>query len=113
MVIVLPNKRDGLAEVEAKLAKADLYEIDRGLHSVEVEVSLPRFKLEESLELVEYLQAVSMDVYICIYDTTIFPYSFIFVVEMILSTYNTLTYCHKIQEVSTVVLFCEFCLHIK
>nr|XP_027226657.1 leukocyte elastase inhibitor A-like [Penaeus vannamei] len=60
MVIVLPNKRDGLAEVEAKLAKADLYEIDRGLHSVEVEVSLPRFKLEESLELVEYLQAMGM-----------------------------------------------------
>nr|AHI48498.1 serine protease inhibitor [Penaeus japonicus] len=60
MVFVLPNKRDGLAEVEAKLADTDLYAIDRGLHSVEVEVSLPKFKLEESLELVEYLQGMGM-----------------------------------------------------
>lgn len=61
MVFVLPNKRDGLAEVEAKLADTDLYAIDRGLHFVEVEVSLPKFKLEESLELVEYLQGVRFD----------------------------------------------------
>nr|AHC06147.1 serpin 3 [Penaeus monodon] len=60
MVFILPNKRDGIAEVEAKLASADLYAIDNGLHSVEVEVSLPRFKLEESLELVDYLQVLGM-----------------------------------------------------
>lgn len=90
MVFILPNKRDGLAEVEAKLASADLYAIDNGLHSVEVEVSLPRFKLEESLELVDYLQVVSIDVYSFMYNT-IFPYSSSFHMKVMFCTDDTNT----------------------
>ncbi|XP_045137356.1 leukocyte elastase inhibitor B-like isoform X2 [Portunus trituberculatus] len=60
MVFVLPDKRDGLAEVEGKLAKTDLSELHRKLREVEVEVTLPRFKLEETLDLVDTLKEMGM-----------------------------------------------------
>ncbi|KAK8382335.1 hypothetical protein O3P69_015334 [Scylla paramamosain] len=60
MVFVLPDKRDGLAEVESKLATTDLSELHRKLHEDEVEVSLPRFKLEETLDLVDTLSKMGM-----------------------------------------------------
>ncbi|XP_071547380.1 leukocyte elastase inhibitor-like isoform X2 [Panulirus ornatus] len=60
MVFVLPDKRSGLAEVEAKLAEFDLNEIDKRLRRAEVEVTLPKFKLEESLDLVACLNEMGM-----------------------------------------------------
>lgn len=59
MVFVLPDKRDGLAEVECKLSNTNLSELHKKLREVEVEVSIPRFKLEESLDLVNTLREVS------------------------------------------------------
>lgn len=53
MVFVLPDERDGLPAVEKKLATYDLNEIDKKLREVEVEVTIPRFKLEETFNLVE------------------------------------------------------------
>nr|QHB21601.1 venom serpin 1 [Platymeris rhadamanthus] len=55
MIIILPNKIDGLAEVENKLASSDLSELLRGLHEVEVNVKLPRFKIEKTMELKDIL----------------------------------------------------------
>ncbi|XP_042204582.1 leukocyte elastase inhibitor-like isoform X2 [Homarus americanus] len=60
MVFVLPEKRDGLVEVEAKLAAADLNEIDKKLMKEEVHVYIPKFKLEESLDLVDHLSEMGM-----------------------------------------------------
>lgn len=59
MVIVLPNERDGLAGVEAKLADMNLSELGKNMHEIEVEVTIPKFKLEETLDLIETLQEVS------------------------------------------------------
>ncbi|XP_064108706.1 leukocyte elastase inhibitor A-like isoform X1 [Macrobrachium nipponense] len=60
MVIVLPNERDGLAALEEKLATADLNELDKRMYNVEVEVTLPKFKLEESLDLGDHLSGMGM-----------------------------------------------------
>lgn len=58
MVFVLPTERDGLAKVEAKLATTDLNELDKKLRKAEVEVTIPKFKLEEACNLVDDLSKV-------------------------------------------------------
>lgn len=58
MLIVLPNKRTGLAELESKLHTIDLAEITSGMRSQEVNVELPKFKIEFDIELNEPLQKV-------------------------------------------------------
>ncbi|XP_050687471.1 leukocyte elastase inhibitor-like isoform X1 [Eriocheir sinensis] len=60
MVFVLPDERDGLAGVEAKLATTDLSELDKKLRKAKVEVTIPRFKLEETLDLSDKLQEMGM-----------------------------------------------------
>ncbi|XP_068202286.1 leukocyte elastase inhibitor-like [Palaemon carinicauda] len=60
MVIVLPKERDGLAALEEKLATANLNELDKKMYNVEVEVTLPKFKLEESLDLGDHLALMGM-----------------------------------------------------
>ena len=62
MVFVLPDEREGLAGVEAKLATRNLSELDKKLREAEVEVTIPRFKLEETLELVDNLKEVSLQI---------------------------------------------------
>ncbi|KAA0201911.1 hypothetical protein HAZT_HAZT004889 [Hyalella azteca] len=59
LVIVLPDKRTGLAKVERKLQGVDLRELFDSGRKVEVEVTIPRFKMEYSEDLVAPLQAVS------------------------------------------------------
>ncbi|XP_059486992.1 leukocyte elastase inhibitor-like isoform X2 [Neocloeon triangulifer] len=51
MAIILPDKRTGLPELEKKLATADLGEILQKAHNKEVEVYLPKFKIETTLDL--------------------------------------------------------------
>lgn len=58
MVIILPNERTGLAALEKKLSNVDLSTITNGSASVEVEVSLPRFKIESTIDLKDTLSAV-------------------------------------------------------
>jgi len=60
MVIVLPDEVDGLAAMEDKLATMDLNTIDKRMGSIKVEVTLPKFKLEESLELSPVLQGMGI-----------------------------------------------------
>ncbi|KAK9501972.1 hypothetical protein O3M35_012590 [Rhynocoris fuscipes] len=55
MVIILPNKVDGLNEVESKLSTINLSEVLNSLFSVTVNVKLPRFKLESTMELKDIL----------------------------------------------------------
>ncbi|KAK7078282.1 hypothetical protein SK128_018260 [Halocaridina rubra] len=60
MVFVLPDKRDGLADVEAKLAQTDFSELDNRMRDIEIEVTIPKFKLEESLDLESHLSEMGM-----------------------------------------------------
>ncbi len=46
MVILLPTNPDGLAELEEELTTETLAQLMEGLHDVELEVYLPKFKME-------------------------------------------------------------------
>ena len=58
MLIVLPNEKTGLAKLEADLANVDLAEISKKMHKVEVNLYMPRFKVEYDLSLKKPLQKV-------------------------------------------------------
>lgn len=62
MMIILPNKRTGLGDVEQKLHLVDLSEISNGLRSQEVNVELPKFKIEFDIKLNEPLKKVKWGV---------------------------------------------------
>ena len=65
MVVYLPNKADGIAELEGKLTAGDFAARKFGgelwrLHSREVEVALPKFKMTSEFRLDETLKAMGM-----------------------------------------------------
>lgn len=59
MLIILPNKKTGLSALEAKLNTVDLGDISNQLYSQEVNVEIPKFKIEFEVTLNEPLQKVS------------------------------------------------------
>jgi serpin B len=59
MVIILPNKKTGLKELEEKLATKELSELMQRAKNTEVEVYLPKFKVESSLDLKPHLENVN------------------------------------------------------
>ena len=61
MIIILPNEIDGLSDVEKKLQNTSLTNILSQGDKEEVELWLPKFKVESMLELNDVLQEV------CIY----------------------------------------------
>lgn len=58
MVIILPNARDGIKNLESKLVDVDLSTITNNMDTVEVQVSLPKFKIETDMDLGEILTKV-------------------------------------------------------
>ncbi len=60
MIIVLPTARDGLPALEKKLDSATFDKLLKTLHSTEVDVWLPRFKVEQQLELGSTLASLGM-----------------------------------------------------
>ena len=58
MVIVLPNAKEGLTAVESELHTIDFAEHFRASNYPEMEVFLPKFKLEYSTDLKKSLQRV-------------------------------------------------------
>jgi serpin B len=60
MVLLLPKKADGLAELEASLTPSNLSDWLGKLYRSEVAVELPRFKLADRLDLKETLSAMGM-----------------------------------------------------
>ncbi|VEN46845.1 unnamed protein product [Callosobruchus maculatus] len=60
MIINLPNKRNGIAELEKKLDNVDLSTIIKNMYQAEVSVSLPKFKIETSMDLKKPLIVVSI-----------------------------------------------------
>ena len=59
MIILLPNKPDGLAALEKKLEKYDLADIPARMRSRKVSLSLPKFRLESTIDLTGILSEVS------------------------------------------------------
>lgn len=71
MVIILPNKKTGLAALEEQLATKQLSELLNQTRSMEVEVYLPKFKVETTLDLEQHLSKacdkfISRDIFILI-----------------------------------------------
>lgn len=59
MIIILPDEIDGLAELEEKLGSVDLFHELNYLHQSSVIVSLPKLKLEKTIDLSNILKNVS------------------------------------------------------
>ncbi|KAJ3656280.1 hypothetical protein Zmor_015367 [Zophobas morio] len=51
MIIILPNKRNGIDKLEKKLATRNLSEITENMWNTEVIVQLPKFKIEQTIFL--------------------------------------------------------------
>ena len=60
MFIVLPNQIDGLRVLEEKLDHIFLNKIDRYLTPEKIELAIPKFKIEASLEMSEILAKLGM-----------------------------------------------------
>ncbi|PSN45787.1 hypothetical protein C0J52_10761 [Blattella germanica] len=60
MFVILPNKIDGIKELEEKLVKTDLTKLLYNLPNVEVVVTMPKFKLEEKTDFNEILKELGM-----------------------------------------------------
>jgi serpin B len=58
MIILLPNQKTGLANLEAKLDQIDLAELTSKMNQKEVNVYLPRFKIEFKVQLNDHLSKV-------------------------------------------------------
>lgn len=61
MVILLPHEVEGLSELEAALTPSKLADILLGLRSKTVALSLPRFRIEHSINLKKILRAVGVE----------------------------------------------------
>lgn len=60
MVVVLPTKRDGLAELEGRLSAEKLGTWTKGMRPREGDVALPRFKINDRIELAPVLESMGM-----------------------------------------------------
>ncbi|XP_058125675.1 antichymotrypsin-2-like isoform X3 [Anopheles coustani] len=61
MLVLLPNERTGLAALEQKLPSLNFSELTAKMHKQEVEVFLPKFKIEFTRDLNEDLKKLGMD----------------------------------------------------
>ncbi|KAK9720993.1 Serpin (serine protease inhibitor) [Popillia japonica] len=59
LMIILPKSKTGIGALEKKLVTKDLSALSRSLHKVEVILSLPKFKIETTIELNDPLKEVS------------------------------------------------------
>lgn len=60
MLIILPNERDGLADLEKALGNKDLSDITKNMYKTEVIVDIPKFKIEYEIELKTVLSKLGM-----------------------------------------------------
>lgn len=58
MLIILPNSRTGLSALEGKLNTIDLGDLTKNMYSQEVNVEIPKFKIEFDIELNDPLTKV-------------------------------------------------------
>jgi len=60
MIILLPDDKDSLNNLENNFSKFKLHEISEKMSQRNIDVKLPRFKIEKSLELDKTLSNVSI-----------------------------------------------------
>lgn len=60
MMIILPNTKTGLKTLESKLATLNLADMSKNMYETEVNLKLPRFKIEFSIKLNEPLEKMGM-----------------------------------------------------
>uniref|UniRef100_A0A182FCG6 Serpin domain-containing protein n=1 Tax=Anopheles albimanus TaxID=7167 RepID=A0A182FCG6_ANOAL len=60
MLVLLPNKRDGIAALEQRLSRLDLVQLRREMNEIDVKVYLPKFKIDFSLDLNGVLTSLGM-----------------------------------------------------
>ena len=60
MVIVLPNKQQGLSELEAKINENSMNEVNVEMKNAKMHVAIPKFKLEANIELKDLLSEMGM-----------------------------------------------------
>lgn len=59
MLIILPNSRTGLVDLEEKLKSVSLHDLTSKMSSYKVNVDMPKFKAEFEMELSDVLKSVS------------------------------------------------------
>ncbi|CAH0558183.1 unnamed protein product [Brassicogethes aeneus] len=62
MIVVLPNKKDGIKGLEQKLAATDITKVTEGMYPTDVEVFLPKFKIETTIDLNQHLENMGLGV---------------------------------------------------
>lgn len=55
-IVVLPNTRDGLRRLESKLVEYDLIKLSEKLERQQVQITIPRFKIEQKTDLKNLLK---------------------------------------------------------
>ncbi|XP_074031214.1 leukocyte elastase inhibitor isoform X7 [Leptinotarsa decemlineata] len=60
MLIILPNDKNGIAKLEEKLSQTDLTKITENMYRPEVMVSLPKFKIEQTIDLKDSLTELGL-----------------------------------------------------
>jgi len=66
LVIILPKKKTGLAELEKQLATKQLKELLERSKNTEVDVYLPKFKVETTLDLEDHLSKVKSNILVAL-----------------------------------------------
>lgn len=61
MLIILPNQRDGITALEKRIGEINLTEIDQSLYNTEVELLLPKFEYEYTIDLNDVLKKMGME----------------------------------------------------
>ncbi|XP_018329662.1 antichymotrypsin-2 isoform X3 [Agrilus planipennis] len=62
MLIILPNKKDGINELQQKIVTKDLTSLSNNLRSIKVNVALPKFKIESTINLVQVLTDLGLGI---------------------------------------------------
>lgn len=60
MILIVPEALDGLSDVESKLASLNLTKELSDLHETTVDLKLPKFKIEDTMDLTGKLQEMGM-----------------------------------------------------
>ncbi|XP_068904923.1 uncharacterized protein [Tenebrio molitor] len=60
MFIILPNEKNGIGNLEKKLATMNLTDISKNMWSTEVNLALPKFKIEETIDLEDALTKLGL-----------------------------------------------------
>lgn len=76
MLFFLPHERDGLKHLEENIHKFDFQNYKRNMGNWEVDVAIPKFKIESEIKLTDILKKVSAKLFLFIYLTKVYTDTF-------------------------------------